>query len=280
MLPAHDFGGSGPLLHLGHANGYPPAAYRQLAAALTDRYQVISYPARPLWPGTRPDDVWHWRTYAVDLLAAFDGDSVGPLVGVGHSLGGMTLMMAAAARPAQFRALVVIDPVLFNPRMSFVFSLAKPLRNLIDFDSRMPLIKPTLRRQRVFDSHDAMFTSYRDKRVFARLGDAALWDYVRALGRPNGDGNIELAWPPEWEAQIYRTMPHDGWRLPRKLRAPLLILRGQYSDTFSDDSARLLQRRVPGSRYVEVPDAGHLLPLEAPEVVAGHIHAFLDDVLS
>ena len=42
----HNFGGDGPIVHLAHANGFPPGAYRLLAETLTDRYQVIARPSR------------------------------------------------------------------------------------------------------------------------------------------------------------------------------------------------------------------------------------------
>ncbi|MFC2031070.1 hypothetical protein ACFLWA_10115 [Chloroflexota bacterium] len=44
----HDFGGSGPTLHLAHANGFPPGTYGPLAETLTGGYRVVALPSRPL----------------------------------------------------------------------------------------------------------------------------------------------------------------------------------------------------------------------------------------
>ncbi len=69
MTDVYEFGGDGPVLHIAHANGFPPGTYRPLAATLTDRYRVIGLPARPLWPGSRPEEINGWGPLAHELHA-------------------------------------------------------------------------------------------------------------------------------------------------------------------------------------------------------------------
>jgi hypothetical protein len=52
-----DFSGAGPVVHLAHANGFPPGSYHLLADALIERYRVIALPSRALWPGSRPESL-------------------------------------------------------------------------------------------------------------------------------------------------------------------------------------------------------------------------------
>jgi pimeloyl-ACP methyl ester carboxylesterase len=58
-------------------------------------------------------------------------------------------------------------------------------------------------------------------------------------------------------------------------RPPLLIIRGEHSDTFHPPAMRQVLARVPKAQIVTVPDAGHLAPMEKPEEVARLIHEFL-----
>ena len=44
----HDWGGRGPILHLAHANGFPPESYRSLVRELTPAFRVVAAAARPL----------------------------------------------------------------------------------------------------------------------------------------------------------------------------------------------------------------------------------------
>jgi len=96
--PPYDFGGTGPIIHLAHANGFPPGAYRPLADTLTNhpadnsgqRYHVIGLPARHLlWPGSRPESISDWHPLADDLIQGLDDLGLRGIIGVGHSIGGV-----------------------------------------------------------------------------------------------------------------------------------------------------------------------------------------------
>jgi alpha-beta hydrolase superfamily lysophospholipase len=60
-----------------------------------------------------------WQQYGNDALAAarhlsaqHDGQ---PIVGIGHSMGGASLLMAALQEPELFSALFVFEPIVFPP---------------------------------------------------------------------------------------------------------------------------------------------------------------------
>ena len=55
-----------------------------------------------------------WSGMADDVLAALssDGFPMGPLHGIGHSMGGAALVLAAARRPDAFRSLWLYEPVI------------------------------------------------------------------------------------------------------------------------------------------------------------------------
>ena len=79
---------------------------------------------RPLWDGTKPDDLQDWHPLSDDLLRFLSNRasttlSEEPVIGVGHSIGGIVTLRAALRDPGKFRALVLFDPVLFVP--SFLF---------------------------------------------------------------------------------------------------------------------------------------------------------------
>ncbi len=86
---------------------------------------------------------------------------------------------------------------------------------------------------------------------------------------------MELAFTPEWEAQIYATGPFNLWRQLGKLSVPLLVIRGAESDTFDQGAVKALQSRLPKVAVINVPGAGHLVPLEKPAEVARLILEFI-----
>lgn len=121
-----DFGGTGTPLHFLHANGYPPDCYQPLFELLKTEYHVFGMLLRPLWEEAKIADIHDWHPFSEDLLRFLDkgwGDPApthNPVIGVGHSIGAIVTLRAALRDPGKFKALVLIDPVLFVP--SFLFS--------------------------------------------------------------------------------------------------------------------------------------------------------------
>ncbi len=271
VLSFHDFGGDGPILHIAHANGFPPGTYRPLAATLTDRYHVIGVPARPLWPGSSPEEIADWRPLGHDLVRQLDGLGLRGIIGVGHSMGGVMTLWAAVDRPDLFRAVVLIDPVILPPQWLL---LARLLR-WFGVEPRPSLVRGALHRRRTWPGREECFAYFRTKPFFARWPDESLWAYVEAGTRPRPDGGVELVYPPEWEARIFSTIPTDIWRDVPRLRLPTLIIRGEHSGTFFPPALRRMERVLPHARSVVIPDAGHMVPLERPAEVGAAIREFL-----
>ena len=268
----HDFGGDGPVVHLAHANGFPPGAYRRLAESLTPHYHVIALAARPLWPGSRPESAPTWRPMAEDLIAELDRLGLRAIVGVGHSLGGLLTLWAGILRPDLFRAVVLIDPVILPPSWLVALRLLRGL----GLKQRQPLVQSALHRRRTWPSRQACFERYRSRPHFARWSDAALWDYVESGTRANDDGQVELIYPADWEAHIFATTPTDIWRDVPHLHTPALILRGEGSDIFLPAAQARLAHRLPLAQFVTISGAGHLLPMERPAEIGAAVHDWLN----
>ncbi|HLF01769.1 MAG TPA: alpha/beta hydrolase [Anaerolineales bacterium] len=276
MIPSLDFGGSGPRLHFAHANGFPPGAYKPLIETLTQHYHVCSMLFRPLWPElhSTPQTLKSWADFADDLLRFFDERDERGVIGVGHSLGAIVTLVAALRRPELFRALVLIDPVLFRRRMQWAWDFLKRFewgRNL------HPFIPGTMRRRRLFATRDEMFAHFRFARPLRHIDDRGLWAYVDSIAKPRPDGQIELAYSPEWEVKVYEAGPLDLWSQLKELKSPLIIIRGVYTNAFLPKAAQRVQNFLPDAIIHTVEGAGHLVPLEKPDAVGMLISEFLSE---
>lgn len=271
--PLYDFGGSGPVMHLALANGFPPQTYRPLMRPFTERFRVVSLPPRALWldpppPETAPS----WRTLADDLLAGFDAYELDSVIGVGHSFGGVATVLAAIAQPRRFRGLVLLDPTMLEPAVIKLVEAARAAGT----DHRMPMVEAALRRRARFASRDEAFAYWRDKPLFAGWSDDVLWLYVDGMTRPASDGGeLEITWSPEWEAHYYRTLYTEIWQdLPKLSRQlPVLAIRGTTTNAFVTESADAFRAALPGATLVEIESHGHLFPQSAPDqtraIIAG-----------
>ena len=222
--------GAGTPIHFAHANGYPPLVYRQFLQALAAEHPVFGLATRASWPGRPlvPPSSYRWRDSAEDLIAYLDAQAKGPVIGMGHSLGGVITMFAAAKRPDLFKALVLIEPVFFSHRLvlATMATAALPKR----LQSRNKLIRKTMGRPDCFDDEQACYDFHRSKWVFKGLSDESMWDYCHYGTTPDGRGQRRLLYPKAWEAHIYRTIPAVWWDL-RKLKLPVMGVRGARAPT-------------------------------------------------
>lgn len=276
-IPSTDFGkGDAPLFFL-HANGYPPACYKLFLDQFTG-YRVRAMHLRPLWPGQSPDGLRDWHPLADDFLQFLDEQKADRVLAVGHSLGAITILRAALKRPERFRAIVLIDPVLFPPRRIIAWNIVRALG--LGWKIH-PLIRGTLKRRRQFDDKDQIFRAYRRREVFRFFSDESLRAYIEGILRPRADGGYELVYSPEWEARIYYTgiwRDLEIWRGLKSLRVPTLFVRGAETDTFWASAAGLVKRIQPGVRVEAVERSTHLLPLERPKEVAKIVLSFLKEI--
>jgi pimeloyl-ACP methyl ester carboxylesterase len=276
-IPYFETGGSGPDLLFLHANGYPPAAYQPLLELLKTQYHVFGMLLRPLWPEAKMKDIQSWHPFSDDLLRFLSHRETGPVIGVGHSIGGIVTLRAALRDPGKFRAVVLLDPVLFVPSFMLLWNFIRA----IGLGNRLhPRIAGALKRRKTFDDLEQVFESYRTRSVFRYLSDESLKAYIDGITRPAGNG-YELAFSPEWEAHIYRTglLDFDIWRDLGKLEVPTLIIQGAETDTFLDKAALLVKKKNPRIRIETLEKSTHLLPLERPGEIFDMTRSFLKEVL-
>jgi pimeloyl-ACP methyl ester carboxylesterase len=270
-----DFGGSGQPLHFLHANGYPPECYKPLFELLKTEYRVFGMLLRPLWESSRPDDIHDWRPFSDDLISFLRDHGAGSVIGVGHSIGAMVTLRAALRDPKKFRALILLDPVLYIPRRLVEWRVQRAKDPLSH-----PLIQSAQKRRRTFSDLDSVFKSYRTREVFRYLNDESLRIYIEGITRKTEDG-YELVYSPEWESRIYFTslQDFDIWNNLQYLQVPTLFIRGRETDTFLEDAAMLVTLKQPKARVEALEKSTHLFPLERPKEVFELMQSFLKEIL-
>jgi len=273
-IPQFDYGGDGAPLHFLHANGYLPDCYKPLLELLKTHYHVFGMTLRPLWPEAKIEDITDWKPLSEDLLRFLSDRGTDPVIGVGHSIGGIVTLRAALRKPAKFGALVLLDPVLFKPPFMVMWNFVRS----IGLGRKLhPLIAGARKRRRYFDNLEGVFRGYRNRNIFRYMSDENLRIYIAGITKPTDNG-FELIYTPEWESHIYLTglRDFDLWREIPKLEVPTLIIRGAETDTFLKDTAMLVKQKQPRVKIETLEKSTHILPLERPQEVFNIMRSFLN----
>lgn len=274
-IPFVDFGGDGATLHFAHANAYPPGSYRLFLNALAKQFRVLAVKHRPLWPNAQPQEMVSWHRIADDLIAFFDQQNLRGVIGVGHSLGGVATMVAAAKRPELFSHLVLIDPVFLAPHLlAMVDERVAQQQEPFEF----PMVASAQRRRDWWSSRAAAFEHLRPKPVFAGFSDEAMWDFINYGLNDDANGGVRLAFPKEWEARIYSMPPTFVWEYVSQISQPTLAIRAANSDTLFPPAWEHWQKLQPNATFIEMPETTHLLTMEKPEQVANLIARWTQDL--
>ncbi len=267
-----------PIMHLALANGFVPQTYLPLLRHFNDNYRLLSLVPRALWgDGTPPPPTGGaaWLVYGHDILAGMQTFQLDKVLAIGHSFGGVASILAALHKPDAFRGLILLDPTILAPRICEAMRQARDKNQII---TAHPLAEKARRRRRVFESANAAFERFRQKKVFAQWSDETLRLYVDYGTVARNDGQRMLTWSPAWEAYYYSTPYIDIWeRLPEldALTLPKLIITGEHSDIYTPESLQKMRDLVPSATYHVVEGHGHLFPQSAPQMTADLIRGWL-----
>lgn len=205
---------------------------------------------------------------ADDVLAVHDAfaSDAGRVIGIGHSMGGASLVMAELSLPGRFSALVLVEPIIFGTPHAR--------------DASHPLVGLALRRREFFESRDAVRSAYGAKPPFDAWHPDALDGYIEG-GFVNHDSGVRLACSPNAESEVFTAAgAHGAWERLGEVTVPVTILYGAETDTYPSGHAEALVDRFARAKATRVSGTGHFLPMEQPGVVVDAVNEMLDDALS
>lgn len=243
-----------------HANGFNGRTYRSILGPLASGLRILALDLRGHGATTLPTTIAGregWHQFRDDLLALLAAAADAPVVLAGHSMGGTSSLLAAAAEPTRVKALALFDPVVMAGDQP-----ADP-----DVLQNNPLAVGAGRRRATFPSKAAAIEAYTGRGAFRTWSAEQLADYVEAGFRETPTGEVTLTCRPEWEASNFRTHNYDPWTAFRERRCPIRILRAQEASTFRLEGHEAKLAAAGRIDVETVPGTSHFLPMERPDLV-------------
>jgi pimeloyl-ACP methyl ester carboxylesterase len=250
-LALHDLGGHGQPTLFAHAAGFHGRIWGPVAARLADDLRSWGLDLRghgESGPTQAPVD---WANFGNDVNTAAHGIG-GPLLGVGHSLGGAALLMAEMAMPGTFSHLVLYEPAVADP-------------SLMDTGAPSFFASVARRRRAWFPSHADAYKNFALKPPTNVFGADVLNSYTTYGFAPDG-GGVRILCLPETEAAIYEsTGPRDVWERLGPIGCPVTLVHGANSEIWDQGSSARVATRLGTADIHVLRDAGHFGPLERPD---------------
>lgn len=245
--------------------------FQFLADELVGERPLVALDWRGFGRSAWAQDGYAFTDYLADLdalLQLFSPDA--PAMLLGHSMGANVACLYAGVRPERVRCVVNLEGFGLPPsvpsqapkRLRQWLNGLKDTPTLNDYASFEHLSEAIQRRHPQIESLRARFL-------------AGIWAYDDEQGRVRlwGDARHKRVFPT-----LYRREESEAvWR---EITAPMLALAGEKSSYLAQwqggSAVEDFRRCVPECTVKVIEDAGHLLHLERPELIAPLIEAFLD----
>ena len=263
-VATYDVGGEGPDLLFVHATGFCGGVWAPLAEHLTGLHRA-ALDVRGHGRSSVPTGAMSWAGTGDDVLVTVDALGLVRPIGVGHSLGGASLLMAELSRPGTFGRLWLFEPIVFP---------TTPVPAASAADGPNPMAEAARRRRPDFPSRRAAIEHYAVKAPLNELDPASLAAYVRYGFDERSDGTVTLRCRPEVEAATFEMgAEHRTWDRLGGVRCPVTIVRGRADGFGPATLAPGIVERLPRGRLEDHPDLGHFGPLQDLPGMAASVRA-------
>ena len=248
-----------------HGNGFPASSYNYLLEMLDNtKINFIEKMGHGKYPLNK--DLYN---FADELIESIETAYTEPIIGVGHSLGGVVTLLAASKRPDLFKKVIALDPVLFSKRKRYLIWLLRKI-GITDW---LGVTKKAKKRRIHFSSLEEVRNIYKQKSLFKRFHPNCFEDYLKCGFTQTKEG-VELAFSSEVEADVFR---YIQIKIPPDLdKLKGVLIYGKYSDTFQKADMKWWERNFPNFEIISI-DGGHLFPFEKPKETVKLLNQHISD---
>jgi pyruvate dehydrogenase E2 component (dihydrolipoyllysine-residue acetyltransferase) len=232
-----------------HGYGESLTTWRSLFDPLAASAQVVAIDLPGFGGSAKPDVAYSLPILTERLSGFIDRWTQGPLVAVGHSMGGELAAALALARPDRVKLLILIAPAGYRIGLGGIAGSMTPTkaRTIGRYLALRSFITPI---------HDPAWLGEPDSSArYDQTGDT---NYRRVAARV-----LE-----EFDFVALRSRFHE-------LAQPTLLIWGGLDPVMPFSVGEILSRTIPCVRYLPLPNAFHRPHAEVPDTVIWAIRGFL-----
>jgi 3-oxoadipate enol-lactonase len=225
----------------------------RVVPTLSKNHRLILFDNRGVGRSDSPPGSYSVRVMAEDAITVLDSAGVNePALLMGASMGGMIVQEMALRYPDRFRGLV-LGCTACGP----FYRAAWP-----NFE-RSPGLWQWLYLRGEARERALIRLLYADGTLLERIEEDIR---IRAVRQP-------ALWPVL--KQLAGVLSWGSYRRLPQLRVPVLVIHGDEDHILPASNGRAVARRIPGAAFVLIPQAGHILTTDQPELSLQIVERFL-----
>ncbi len=240
-----------------HGLGLSSRMFDDQVATLRDRYRCIAFDFRGQGQSETTRTGYDMETVTADSAALIGALNCAPCHFVGLSMGGVVGMLLAIGRPEFIRSLTLIAATADSEAGS-----KKALYLLLNLIARLFGTGATAKQ--------GMQVLFGNKFLTDPAREAERQEWLQRMSSSSGVGFAR--------AMLGVINRKDIASEIGKITAPTLILVGDQDKAQGPDKSQRIHERIPWSKLVIIPCAGHSSTIEEPAAVTAEIIAFLTNV--
>ena len=232
-----------------------------VSLSLCQDYHVIALDARGHGDSDwDPNHDYSLDAHQKDLDAFVETLGLEQFILIGHSMGGRNAFVFASRHRVGIRGLIIVDTgPKTDPRGT------NRIRQFRELPDKLATYQEFAERVHQYTGRPLKHVLGALKYVIRQLPDGKwTWKYDSAMRNPN---YRVITWP---ETKL--------WEALGKIYIPTLIIRGEESDVFENETLNLMLASMPNATSTVIPKAGHLVPGDNPPAFINAVKTFLAEL--
>ena len=247
-----------PTVFLLHGDMRTSRSWDAVARDLCGQFHVISLDSRGHGDSDWPESGYSFPQRIDDLEGLADAIELRDAVAVAHSTGGVVASMLSKRRPDIFSKLMLLEPMVV---------VTEAFQRMVS--------QRAVRPRRTWGSRDEMYDYLKQHRMTGKWRDDVIRDVVAHESFELPDGRLDMKWANasmDWNER--EGDYHDLRPTLKTLAKPVqFIVSDSRADSFQDVAT--IAEETAGFSMVTIPDSGHNMYMDQPDIVAAAVRKFV-----
>jgi len=263
-------------VHLVHGTGFSAGTLIPLVHLMPENWDcyISNIPGHggSTWFDCRmPDWLALADALAESIRKEMDVANKGPVIGIGHSFGGVLTLIAASRNPDLFSRIVLLDPIMLKRSMSLMQYFIRASQ-LWKYTSTFKAVN---NRKFQWPTLGDMKTDLSNKALYRNFDSQVMEHFLHSASHINDQGDRELSCSPRWEASIFGSFPKSLWKSVKKLSIKTDIIIAEKSFFFVRQG---IEKAAKKNKSIQLHEFGrsHCFPMEEPVETVEYILQLLN----